>query len=507
MLSNIVTADTELLWRAGKLRYKLHSDQREVYDKYRKWRADVELKRREGAVIAGKHPFLWVTDSSRRWGKDFLGLVVAHEDAIRRPESVITYGTAFLKDLGNIVIPLARQLIADCPHDKRPVYRANYRGTSEGIYFPNGSVIRFAGIDMNPDALRGQHSDGIFITEASFCDELEDMVENVLKPQLIGRYHATIMFNSTPPRSLAHPYVRDYMPDARDRGAYVLRTIDDAPQYTQAEKDLFTGGEEGRKTVRIRREYYCEYVAEENALVVPEFNKEKHVTEFEIPNYGHAYVTIDPGVKDLCAMNFCVWDFEHARLLVVDEWTKRNANTNELVDALKVKELTHWHSVAAPLKYWDGKHLLPNPYARISDVDTRMITDMSQLHGISVQPARKDDAEAALHALRNAFLGGRILIHPRCVNTIEHLEGALWNKPRTDFQRSERLGHCDHVDALKYCWRHVNKSANPFPPHAYRVLRAVGNSDKVFTKPEYMKTGYALSKALNTLFSGRRAQK
>lgn len=454
------TADSTLLWKAAKLRYKLHSDQRMVYDKYQTWRHTIISDRKAGIAIAGSNPLVWTTDCSRRWGKDYLGLVIAFEDALKIKNAVLTYATSFLKDLGDIIIPLSNQLIEDCPQELKPAYRANYRGTSEGLYFANGSLIRFVGLDKNPDGLRGRHSDGVFISEAAYCTELDHALNVVLKPQLIGRYHATVMCNSTPPEAL-HYWDQELVPDAIDRGAYVKRTIDDCPIYTQAEKDLFTGGAEGRKTERIRREYYCERVRSATKVVLPEFDEKLHVKEFEIPPYAHGYTVIDPGVTDLCAANYAVWDFLNARLLVLDEFTERNANTNKIVDAVRTQERQLW---SEHFGYWDGKKLSAQPYMRYSDVDLRMITDMRQLHGLQISPVAKDDAEAALAALRNAFLADKIWIHPRCKNTIEHCLGAVWNKGRTSFLRTERLGHADHVDALKYLWRSVAKTLNPYPP-------------------------------------------
>lgn len=530
-----VTADTTLLWRAGKLKYKLHSDQRVVYDHFNSWRANLVSQRRSETKLKGKYPRVYVVDCSRRWGKDYFGLDIMIEVALRKKNATLTYATAYQKDIGDIINSpdLFKKLTEDAPADCKPVYRDSYRGQAQGLYFPNGSVIKLVGIDLNPDALRGRGSDGICISEAAFCSDLDKTVETVLLPQFMGRDDAFLIMNSTPPEAGGHPWDAEFVPDAAERNAYHIRTIWDAPQYAEAEKFEFLKldydevqrisaernytpeqrmewlrqgcpldniGDEYLVAPRQRRELLCIRVREATSVVVPEFDRRKHVKEFEMPDYGHAYVSIDPGVKDLCAVNFCVWDFANYRLLIVDEWTKRNANTNEIVSVLQQKEVELW----SQLQFWNGKGLSANPYMRVSDVDTRMITDMQQLHGINVIPARKDDAEAALHALRNAFQQGRIVVHPRCVNTIEHLEGAVWNKGRTDYQRSERLGHADHLDSLKYVWRHVNKSQNPFPPHAFHVLRQASENARVVHKPENLKTDFRLRNALNSIFAGRR---
>ena len=444
--------DRALLWRAGRLRYLLHSDQKLVYDKFVAWRQGVMDRRVAKLPLSGKYPRVFIVDCSRRWGKDWFGLTLMIEQALRKKGATLTYATAHQKDIGDIINSpdLFKKIMDDCPRELQGVYKNSYGGQAQGLYFPNGSIIKLVGIDLNPDGLRGRGSDGMCVSEAGFCSDLDKTVESILLPQFLGRDHATLIMNSTPPESGAHAWDTEFVPDAIDRGAYVMRTIWDAPQYSDEEKrEHLKIGPDGTIPERQRREFLCERIRESTRVVIPEFNQGLHVREFEVPEYAHAYVAIDPAVKDLCAINFAVWDFENHRLLIQDEWTKRNANTNEVADVIKTKERLHWDN----LLYWNGKDLSTNPWLRVSDVDQRLITDLTQLHGIKCAPASKDDEEAARHALRNAFQMGRILIHPRCKATIEHLEGAIWNKARTSYERSDRLGHADHVDALKYLWR------------------------------------------------------
>lgn len=470
--------------------------------------------------LAGKYPRVFVVDCSRRYGKDWFGLTLACEVAIRKPGSTITYATALQKDIGDIVNnpELLKKLTASAPQECKPIYRDSYRGQAQGLYFPNSSVVKLVGIDLNPDGLRGRPSDAIIVSEAAFTSDLDKTVETVLLPQFIGREDAFLLMNSTPPESGAHPWDVEFVPDAIERGAYALRTLWDAPQYSESQKFEYLkldprevqkiclergytdeqrlawlrDGADDLVPKRQQREYLCKRIREATRVVIPEFVKRTHVVEFDVPEYAHAYVSIDPAVKDLCAINFGVWDFINHRLLICDEFTRRNANTNELVDVIKLKELQLWNKAGQPLRYWDGDKLRTNPFQRVSDVDMRLIQDMHQLHGMKVTAASKDDAEAALHALRNAFHQRQILIHPRCVETIAHLEGAIWNKGRTSYERTDRLGHCDHVDALKYMWRHLSKSINPYPPASWRQysrsLQVSGNLDNLHVDPEKLRT-------------------
>ena len=54
---------------------------------------------------------------------------------------------------------------------------------------------------------------------------------------------------------------------------------------------------------------------------------------------------------------------------------------------------------------------------------------------------------------------------------IEHLRNAIWNTNRTTFERSEKHGHYDAVDALKYLVRVVDWRKNPTPAILPGVFR------------------------------------
>jgi hypothetical protein len=457
------TADIETLWRAGKLRYKLkkHPGQLDVYDMYRKWeQASYEARKRE-EKLPGKFPRIFVLDISRRWGKDYFSLVLRIEDAIRRPGAMLTYGTALQKNISGILAPMLRQITEDCPSDVRPEYRQSTQGQSQGFYFPNGSVIKLVGIDRNPNGLRGFASDGITISEAGFVDYLQDAISSVLMPQLQGRLHATIVLNSTPPEVPGHAWDEIYCPEAKQRGAYVLRTIDDNPLLTSSEKQEFIDAAGGPESEKCRREYYCERIRSESRVVLPEFNRERHVKDSEMPQHYHAYTCIDPGVQDLCAVTFSYWDFERAKLVIRGDWARANAPTNLVAAAIREGEEKAY---GAASRYFDKDKWKANPYARLSDTDLRLITDLSTMFGLAVSPVSKDSVEASLHALRNAFMLDLIEIHPSAEATADHLENAIWNKGRTSWDRHEVYGHFDLLDCVRYTWRHCQRAKNPNPP-------------------------------------------
>lgn len=460
-------SDLEILWKAGRLKYQFDSNQREIYDNYRGWKKACLAQRQRGEDFEGVHPRVYVLDLSRRVGKDRFCLTVRIEDAIRKPGSILTYGTAFASDIRGIVLPLFEQITADCPRHLKPKFVGASRTGEAGIHFPNKSIIRLVGIDRNLDGLRGRHSDGVTISEAGFVDYLEDAIVSVLMPQLLGFPDADILLNSTPPQ-VPNFYDNEIVPDAVMRGAYVKKTLLDCPRYSDSEKEEFIRAAGGRTAEKCRREYFCERIRSESRVVVPEFDENRHVKASPMPEYAFGITALDPGVSDMTAVLVGYFDFERQKLVIRGDWGRTGATTQELHAAMTALEAKHF----AGLPFWseaDAK-AKPNPYSRVSDTDLRLITDFRKMFGTAINPADKQGSDAALAALRNAFLRDQIEVHPDAKLTIAHLKNAVWNKARTSYERNSTFGHYDAVDALKYLFRHVDMVRNPNPSEAHRMV-------------------------------------
>jgi hypothetical protein len=496
-----VTSDSSKLWRAARLRYKLHSGQRAIYDHYREWekRTFEARKRGEPQPSNWYWPRIYAMNCGRRFGKDFMSLLIRLEDGLRNPGSTYTYATAYAKDIASIILPLFDQIVADCPESIKPIYKQSYQGTEAGLFFANGSIIRLVGIDTNPNGLRGRASHGFTISEACFCDKLKYVVTSVIMPQFMGHLGATLMMNSTPSDEPAHSWKVDFVPDAITRGAYQHKTIFDNPRIGEAERNEFIATLGGIDSEQAKRELLCIDVRSESRTVIPEFNAAIHVMEWEQPEYCLGYTAIDPGSRDLCAVVCAYYDFSAAKLIVVSDWAKRNASTAEIAAAVRKCE----EQAFGESWYWDHDKFKPNPFLRLSDTEPRLIHDLNVQHDLKVGSADKTDGkEAGLNNLRNAFHQHRIIVAPTAQNSILHLEGAIWNQQRTDYVRSEVLGHCDIVDALKYMWRGVNQQMSPFPPYGVILNKTVPKSE-MHSLPEHFKTERGLIQTAKKLLGGR----
>lgn len=479
-----MSSEIGTLWRAGRLRYKLHTGQKKAYDGYRAWEKESFEKRQRGEKIEGRWPRIYVLNCARRFGKDYLCCLIRIEDCLRGgKDSIYSYGTAHQKDIASIVIPLIEKICEDCPPSIKPVFKQSYQGTEAGYYFRNGAILKLVGLDSDPDSLRGRWSNGTTISEASYCDKLFYVVTEVVTPMFQGYLDATLILNSTPSAQPAHAYKIHFCVDAVARGAYQKFTIFDNPRIGDAERQEQIDSLGGPETEQCRRELFCQDVRSETRTVIPEFSAVRHVVDSPAPEYAVGYTVVDPGVKDLCAVVCGYYDFERAKLVVAADWAERNAATNKVAAAIRQCE-----SIAfKDLSYWKDKRFAENPFQRFSDVDARLILDLNVQHGLKIAAADKDGKEAALNAVRNAFHGDRIEIRSSAPITARHVEGAIWNKTRTDYERSEGLGHCDALDALKYMWRHVNQAMNPMPPHGILLAKGVPLKDIQY-REEHMRT-------------------
>jgi hypothetical protein len=427
-----------MAWRQGMLFYKLDANQRAMYQAYR----------------TSPHK-LFVYDVARRVGKSTLMSLIAVEDCLRRPKAMVKYGAPTQEMVREIIIPLISQLAEDAPDELRP----RWTPTENAFVFDhNGSRMKLVGLETHADRLRGTALDSAFLDEAAFVEQLEYVIQSILVPQMQGRSWSKILMGSTPPRSPSHAWSRIYVPQAKLEGAYIHRTIMHNPRLSDGEKQFFIKQAGGMEGVENRRENFAEHVVDEDAAIVPEFTKEEAniIKEFERPSHFDAYVSMDPGFNDLTVVLFGFVDFERNKLCIEDEISLTKTNTQTLAARIRKKELELW----ANHSQQSGK---ANPVARYSDIELRLIADLSTQHGLSFVPTPKDGKEAAINALRTAVIRHELEIHPRCKTLISHLRYGIWNKNRTSFDRSGDYGHFDAVDAMVYFVRNVPKWRNPFP--------------------------------------------
>lgn len=512
-------------WRAGDLSWKLDPHQLEIYELFNRWNRNrhtpeyLEICR----AIQGAMDSVWDEELCRRFGKTAKWIIQLDEIALQRRGAVLTYGTAFQKDIGDIIVPLQNLLAADAPDDVRPKYRGSYGAYSSPVlHFPStDSVIKLVGIDKNPDGLRGRFSDGIVISEARDVRQLESIVRGILLPQFQRRPWAFLALESSTPKDLDHDLITKFKPDAIARGAYVMRTLDANKVISDEDRERYIREAGGRGHPECEREYFCKVTRDPERMIVPEFDREKHVRAVHRPAYAHAFVFVDPGMSDRLAILWGYWDWMAQMLVIERSWAEFNAGTDVVARVLRDTEAELWRPEAAndngALMFWspDKRKLMPNPLERWTDVDLRLAHDLKNLHGIDVacidKPAGSADAD--VQQMRLAFHNDAVVILPDSGPLADELEAGKRKASSvsraaspSEWERSPVYGHYDCLAALKYAIRKVwiARSRNPFPPEG--ALLAPGTA--VVREPwaEYSQQSRS-TKALNTAFGGGRVRR
>jgi hypothetical protein len=506
------------LIRAGSLRHLLDDHQLRIYDPIRDWqpRRVAEL---HAGLSSGIHR-VFVVKAGRQVGKTHGTSTLRVEDGLNK-DGTCLIATSTEIALKELVIPVINSIIADFPDDIRPRFFTSRWGMRAGFHFPvTGFVIKLVGIDENPDGLRGPGlKGGCNITEAAFAAKLEYAYNSIIAPQFSRYPEADAIFESSAAKDLNHPFKRVFEPDAIKRKAFVFMTIDDNKTLSDEVKRELVESARAINPDDAEREYYCVETRDRTRVLVPEFATDRHVKATERPQHACAIAAMDPGMRDLFFVGWGYWDAARAVLVVERDWSGRNKTTGFVAELIKSAELDLYGSAAelayvdrrkgldprqelqrilrvlsgeeepdhgaglgltppngsTALCWWDGHEFARNPVLRVSDTDARLIGDLTYDQGIQCTATAKDDAEAALYSLRNAFRDDKIEINPRCVDLIRHLESGRWNERRTDWERfhegaeADLYGHFDGVAMLVYMWRMVQhlRHVDPFPPSRF----------------------------------------
>lgn len=427
------------LWRRGSLTWKLRPEQR-------LFKAEIEK--------AGKQ--LVVGNISRRWGKTFTLVTYALEQALREKQR-IRYGAAYQTDLEEFILPAFEIILADCPDYLRPVY---IRSRSAWV-FKNGSEIKLAGLDKKPNGLRGNAIQIIILDEAGFISNLKYQYTSVIIPATAKQKNIKIIVISTPPESPEHYFVQLIdKAETQANGYYLCLTIDDISDLDPAERQRLLDEVGGEHSPTAQREFFCKIQVDATRAIAPSFVATRHVRDFE--------TEVDPelikwglvgdagGVRDLTAFLEVGYSHDTGLIYIRDElWSAPGTPTTAVLAAYK----TRWPD-------WASRSL-------VLDAPGQLLVDYGAA-GLPASLPPKDDFHAGLLLLNTAFHNDRVVVHPRCKLLIRTLEGGMLNRQRTDYERTEALGHCDAAAAAIYALRCVDRRTD---------LRPKPDPAKVFTSP------------------------
>lgn len=524
----------ELAWETGNLGGLMHAGQVELFNAIQEWRLVDQL---DGVHEIGAIPLIYAIAGGKRFGKTSLILWLAHcigcwYFAVYGRPAVMRLTSAFQKNIDEIVGSVLPQCFRTAPDSCAPVYHGKRGILPAGLYWPvggptGGMRLALAGIDKNPDALRGQANDFDFISEAAFIENLEYTVRNVLIHQYQGRPWARMVIETSAPEEVDTDWERIVMPDAKRRGAFSEVTIEDNDRLTRREKDYWINMAGGRGNPNCEREYFNVIAGDPSLKAIPEFSRELHVRAFERPRYGYGFTAADPGQTHLFALVWGEYDFDSDRLLILDSWAKSNAGSMEVSAVCAAREFVLWgrwpdermrriplqhdgvhlgwcdllrgdkyeklapelyrmavtehkqrpHAEKKPghwimekppectTPYYDRTGFHINPAARVSDVDKQLIRDLDDHYGLEFLATSKEELVTMLRNLRNWVAEGRLWFARDAGPVIDHVNAGKRDK-RGKLAEHPVYGHFDALAALVYLVRKVESYTNlrPHPP-------------------------------------------
>lgn len=445
----------------------------------------------EWALDAGQQAWrtaFWGTPSlsstvwnvGRQRGKTYNAVFLALETGLGTPGAVVRYCAKTKDSAVAIVSPAWDALVATMPEELRPV-----KGRSEYEWrFPStGSTFVLFGTDAQSFAKgRGPRTDLQLLDECGFYQDLVP-VESALLPSL-QTTGGRALYLSTPAESVGHPYTsRIYA--AMASGRYVHDTFWSNPRVNheaviEAERTrLGMTREQFLACTYFRREYLAEIVTDESRAAMPAWTKalaDEVVGDWERPEYFDAYQAHDPGITgDPHASLFAWHDFARNELVIEDEMELRSASTTirAWTDAIKEREkalygATAWNGTLLGAEEWArAREEVPEylrgaidtsaprqPYLRVGDNAQGTCREMTLEYKLGLVPTDKHDKALHADACNHLLATRRIRIHRRCARLIEQLYSTVWNKSRSEWERTDK-DHGDLVDDLIYIARNV----------------------------------------------------
>lgn len=417
-----------------------------------------------------------ILESHRRFGKSFIALVDLLEYLLQAPGRRAAYLGPFRQQLRSIVPYNLNRLLKTCPHYMRPKEKGE-RYIFQNPTWPKGSepsILSYFGVNDNPDASRGAGTGRIVLDEVRDMQRLEYLMKSVLVYQLMDfQDDARVLMITTPPDSMDHPFIKEFVPQAMARGRHMVIRGSENKDFTRRDIDFLTS--EGLVlpgSIDWEREVECRHVSDPEKLIVPEWvgHNGALIAEVERPGAFLPHIVLDGGWEDATHVLFGYPDFRNQRLVIEDEIWGTHITIGEIARRTRRRHQD---------LYSETSHFLKT--AMISDVPPLTLNTLNADYHFNFEAAAAHDPGATLSKLRVGIGQKRVLIHPRCKHLIYQLDNGTWKEDRegkrTGFVRSPQLGHCDGIMALAYLFDKARWRRNPYPT-------VIHSDPDVFRRPE-----------------------
>lgn len=425
------------------------------------------------------HIVEFVVLCARQFGKSSLGVLRALSRGIKCRDSCILIMGPDTKQTKDIVRPKMRFLTKTAPKGLIVQQKAENRYHVYHDLNPKASdytEIIMGGMNENSTSQRGKTVQEIFVEEIGDQngDNFVESMESDLGPALTHSVNGKITFLTTVPPIPDHPFVTNTMVEAEKNKAIKIYTIDDNIALTQAQYDACVSRAKGKHTTTFKREYLCQVVRDENRVVLPNWDQHRNVREVYLPDHLFMHTTFDwGGVIDKTCGVLHYYDYLRDIDVFWDEIVFEPLTPSSEIVGKKVinHEYTLEEINGAPrmrsaremesdfLKIRDNHGIR----GRFIDAPHQFVNvDLVKEHEYHASVPTKPDFKSSVNSLNERFSSGKAIIHPRCKFLILSARSGMFNKKKTDFDRSQALGHCDGIAAMMYAIR-MRDTSNPYP--------------------------------------------
>ena len=379
--------------------------------------------------------------SGRRWGKTTLAIREMLKFAAK-PNRTVWYVSPTYRMSKEIVFSKLRTIL----HDLRWVKKINESDLT--AYLKNGSIISLKGAE-NFDSLRGRAINFLILDE--FADIKPQTFYEVLRPALADT-NGHALFTGTPKGKSNWSYDLFNMPAVDPNwGSW---------QYTTLDGGFVTESEvaEARElldTNTFTQEFEATFVTTGNKIFY-NFEREHNVQPWnqEVPSILHIGQDFN-----YSPMTSVVFAQTPTGLHVIDEIKMNTSNTDEMVDEIKTRYPRH-----KIFSYAD-------PAGRQNKSSAGGKTDISILEnaGFIVKAPRRhtpvrDTINAVNSLLCNANGERKLLVDPRCKNTIESMD--RWNYKESTHQPDKDAGWDHMSDCIRYAVDYLYPVTKQYTPQA-----------------------------------------
>ncbi len=130
------------------------------------------------------------------------------------------------------------------------------------------------------------------------------------------------------------------------------------------------------------------------------------------------------------------------------------------------------------------------PKKRVADHDLVAINEIkkSSNYEIIFDLANKTEMMSGINTLRSLVASNKIIINPKCKNTIFHFKNGRWvNNTKEKFARGSDGSHNDAVAAASYLIRAIDFRTNPYPANYGREISIADRYDYQRPTPTHSK--------------------